>query len=90
MQTLSLIVYIARFSSTGLLYMQLHIDDTMYVYELEKYTQIQQLIMFTGKNKRNFDADFGQNYFVFTSYSSESAIGVFVVSSSGNKTLATQ
>ncbi len=50
----------------------------MFVYELEKYTQIQQLITFSEKNKRNFDADFVQNYYVFTGYSGSVAQNVYV------------
>lgn len=58
--------------------MQKHVSDIMFVYELEKYTQIQQLITFSEKNKRNFDADFVQNYYVFTGYSGSVAQNVYV------------
>jgi hypothetical protein len=77
-RNITLPAYIGRFSSSGLLCMQKHVSDIMFVYELEKYTQIQQLITFSEKNKRNFDADFVQNYYVFTGYSGSVAQNVYV------------
>ena len=87
-RNISMTVYIARFSSTGLLYMLEHASDTMHVYELNTYTRIRSMRMFPGLNKRNFDVDFAWNYFVFTGYSTSGVKGVFVVSPSGNRTLS--
>ena len=68
-QNLSIPVYIARFSSTGLLYMQQHQNDSMLVYDINTYQQVQQFAFFSGINKRNFDGDFVQKYFVMTGHS---------------------
>ena len=84
---ISLSVYVTRFSSSGLLYMQEHQADTVHIYELETYTKIGQFTMFPGNDKRNFDGDFAQNYFVSTRYSTSSTPRIYVVNSSWNKTI---
>ena len=38
------------------------------MHEIETYQQIQQFILFAGISKRNFDADFPQNYYAMTGY----------------------
>ncbi len=44
--------------------MQQYRTDLMFIYELEKYTQIQQLTMFSHERKTHFDADFAQDSLV--------------------------
>jgi len=68
--------------------MQEHNNNLVLVYELKKYTPLEQLTMFTGKNKRNFDVDFAQNDCVSTDYSGSNVRGTFLMSPAGNKTVA--
>ena len=84
---ISLVVYAVRFSSTGLIYMQEHQDDTVRIYESETYTQTGQFTVFAGTEKRNFDGDFALNYFVATGYSESSTPRIFVVNSAWNKSI---
>lgn len=42
-RNISMVVYVARFSSTGLLYMHQHANDLLLVYRIDTYQQIQQV-----------------------------------------------
>ena len=86
-KNISLIGLVARFSSTGLLYIQEDQTDRVRIYELDTYTQTGQFTMFAGTAKRNFDGDFAQNYFVATRYSASSAPRIFVTASAWNQTI---